>query len=84
MEWDVTELSVAGEFTLRVRFKDGLEGLVCFLPSFFRGVFAHLRDSAEFQRVMLVDGGVTWPGELDVAPDAMHEQIRHHGKWLLA
>jgi hypothetical protein len=26
---------------------------------------------------------VTWPGELDLAPDAMHAAILAHGEWLL-
>jgi hypothetical protein len=24
---------------------------------------------------------VSWPGELDLAPDAMHAAIREHGEW---
>jgi hypothetical protein len=26
---------------------------------------------------------VTWPGELDLAPDAMHEAIKQQGEWIL-
>jgi hypothetical protein len=26
---------------------------------------------------------VSWPGELDLAPDAMHAAIREHGEWRL-
>lgn len=37
MEWDVTEVKLAGEFTLFVRFKDGVEEVVEFLPTFFWG-----------------------------------------------
>lgn len=29
------------------------------------------------------DGVLTWPGELDLAPDAMHDAISLHGKWIL-
>jgi len=42
MEWNITEVKVIGDFALRVRFQDGLEGAVKFLPSFFRGVFTNL------------------------------------------
>jgi hypothetical protein len=83
MDWDITEVKVIGDHTLRVRFKDGLEGVVKFLPNFFRGVFTPLRDQAQFQRVLLVDGVVTWPGELDLAPDAMHSEIKASGQWVL-
>ena len=84
MQWDVTEIKLAGEFAIAVRFKDGVEGVVQFLPSFFRGVFSHLREPSEFKKVMVVDGVVTWPGELDLAPDAMHDQLEKNGEWLLA
>jgi hypothetical protein len=83
MEWDVTEVKLAGEFEILVRFRDGVEGVVKFLPTFFRGVFSHLRNQSEFQKVMVVDGVVTWPGELDLAPDAMHDEIKRHGQWVL-
>ncbi len=83
MDWDVTEMSVAGEYTLLVRFNDGVQGTVRFLPTFFRGVFSHLRDQTLFQQALVVDGVVTWPGELDIAPDAMHAEIRQRGEWVL-
>lgn len=83
MEWDVTDVKVVGEFALAVRFQDGVEGAVTFLPSFFRGVFTHLANHAEFEKVAIVDGVVTWPGELDLAPDAMHAEIKRSGEWLL-
>ena len=83
MKWEVTEVRIAGEFALTVRFQDGLEGKVKFLPSFFRGVFSHLASHHEFQKVQVVDGVVTWPGELDLAPDAMYDEIMRNGEWLL-
>jgi hypothetical protein len=83
MDWDVTDVRVEGDYALWVRFKDGVEGIVKFMPSAFRGVFANLRSPAEFSRVSVIDGVVTWPGELDLAPDAMHEQISRNGEWIL-
>lgn len=83
MDWDVTEVSVTGNFTLRVCFRDGVEGAVKFLPTFFRGVFSRLHDPALFRQVSVVDGVVTWPGELDLAPDAMHDEIKRRGEWIL-
>ncbi|MFS2025172.1 DUF2442 domain-containing protein [Massilia sp. CT11-137] len=83
MKWDVAEVKVVGDFALAVRFQDGLEGEVKFTPSFFRGVFEHLASRQEFQKVRVVDGVVTWPGELDLAPDAMYSEIERSGEWLL-
>ena len=83
MEWDVTEVSVKADNTLFVRFKDGVQGTVEFANSFFYGVFEKLKDPKEFRQVMVVDGVVTWPGELDLAPDAMHDEIQTNGSWIL-
>ena len=71
------------DFALAVRFQDGLEGAVKLMPSFFRGVFTHLASLQEFQKVYIVDGFITWPGELDLAPDAMYAEIKRRGEWLL-
>lgn len=83
MYYDVAEVKPEHDFSLDVRFRDGLSGKVRFLPSFFRGVFSHLNEVSAFAQVMLVDGVVTWPGELDLAPDAMHRAIQSHGEWVL-
>lgn len=83
MNWDVIDVRLEGDHAFRVRFKDGVEGMVKFMPSAFRGVFARLHNPVEFSRVSLVEGVVTWPGELDLAPDAMHEQIARYGEWIL-
>lgn len=82
--WRVSEVRVIEDYAVWVRFKDGLEGVVRFLPGFFRGVFSHLNDPEKFRQVTVVGGAVTWPGELDLAPDAMHEEIKQRGgEWLV-
>ncbi len=82
--WRVNEVRVIDDYAVWVRFVDGLEGVVRFLPGFFRGVFSHLIDPAQFRQVTVVGGAVTWPGDLDLAPDAMHEEIkRHGGEWVV-
>ena len=80
---NIINVEVQNETALRVRFQDGLEGLVQFLPSAFRGVFAYLKDPQAFRQARVQDGVLTWPGELDLAPDAMHQAIATHGKWVL-
>jgi hypothetical protein len=47
------------------------------------GVFSKLRDQALFADVCLDYGAVIWPGEIDLAPDAMYDAIRAHGCWVL-
>ena len=73
-------------FGSRVRFNDGTEGtveLAEFLNSASAGVFAALRDDSLFRQARIVLGAVTWPGDLDLAPDAMHQAIREHGTWIV-
>lgn len=84
MYWDVVEAHVTDNTSLWVRFADGVEGKVTCTPSFFTGVFEPLSDPAYFQRVMLVNGVVTWPQECDLAPDAMYAAIKRKGQWVLA
>lgn len=82
--WRVSEVRVVEDHAVWVRFKDGLEGIVRFLPGFFRGVFSHLSDQAHFRQVTVVGGAVTWPGDLDLAPDAMHREIMQRGgEWVV-
>ena len=80
---NIITVEVQNETALHVRFQDGLEGQVEFLPSAFRGVFACLKDPQAFRQACVQDGVLTWPGELDLAPDAMHQAIATHGKWVL-
>ena len=81
--WRVSAVEIVAPWRLRVRFNDGVEGEVAFEPSFFQGVFAHLADTDAFAQVEVVHGAVTWPGELDLAPDAMHDEIAARGEWIL-
>jgi hypothetical protein len=47
------------------------------------GVFAALADPALFAQVTLEYGAVSWPGDVDLAPDAMHSEIQKHEVWTL-
>jgi len=82
---DDTVVSVEAPEHLRlaVRFRDGLTGEVVFKESHLSGVFEPLKDPAFFASVSCADGFVEWPGEIDLAPDAMYEEISDHGTWIL-
>ncbi|PAX09149.1 hypothetical protein CKY28_05410 [Sphingomonas lenta] len=76
MEW-------VDQRAMRVRFVDGVEGVVRFGSGFFRGVFTHLAEPAHFAEARVEMGAITWPGELDLAPDRMHDDIVTHGECVL-
>ena len=86
--WRVTAVAALPGFRLRVTFVDGTDGEVE-LGSFLQrretanGVFAPLRDPEVFAQARVALGAVEWPGGPDLAPDAMYDAIREHGKWLL-
>lgn len=86
MKWRVAEVAAEPGYRLRVRFVDGLEGRVdmaALIRSERAGVFGALADQALFARVFVQHGAVTWPGELDLAPDAMYRAIKAQGEWVL-
>jgi hypothetical protein len=82
MYWDIVEVKTSAHLTLVVRFRDNTTGSVQFTDHYLTGVFAPLRNPEFFNRVSVNNGAVTWPGDLDLAPDAMYHEIKKHGKCL--
>lgn len=84
--WRVVEVRVLPGHRLMVEFVDGTRGEVDVSRLVFAehaGVFVALRDPAVFAQAYLEHGAVTWPGELDLAPDAMYDEIKANGSWIL-
>jgi hypothetical protein len=75
MYWDVVDVKPEPHYCLFVRFKDGTSGRVQLQPQDLTGVLAPLRDERFFGQVFVDYGAVAWPGEIDLAPDAMYAQI---------
>jgi hypothetical protein len=80
---DVVEAKITGDLQFQVRFADGLEGRVEMRPGHLFGVFERLKDPDTFNRIAVTDGFVSWPDDIDLAPDAMYEAIRDKGEWVL-
>ena len=83
MYWDVVSVNIIKHLEFNVTFSDGLSGRVRMLPSHLFGVFARLKDPGFFNQFQVTNGFVSWPDEIDLAPDAMYEAIRRDGEWLL-
>jgi len=84
--WRVTGVQALPGFRLQVSFADGLTGTVDLsglVHSPKAGVFAALSDPSLLAQATIDLGAVTWPGDLDLAPDAMHAAILKHGEWSL-
>jgi len=80
---DVIELRVEDGYRLWVKFSDGVNGIVDMSKDSFAGVFAPLKDPQFFKAACIESGAVTWPNGVDIAPDAMHEELEKNGIWVL-
>jgi len=83
MQWTVVSVEPKPPLALAVRFSDGTKGTVRFEPSHLRGVFEALKDPEVFRQAKVEFGTVSWPGDIDLAPDAMYREIKSTGEWVL-
>lgn len=84
--WRLTTVKPLTNDELEVEFNDGAQGVVemsKLIMSDRAGVFAALKDQDLFNKAYLEYGVLTWPGEIDLAPDAMHDAIKQNGRWIL-
>jgi hypothetical protein len=74
----VVGVAVVGDYRLRLLFDDGTVGDVDFSSREWSGVFEPLRDPAVFEQVRVDPDAATivWPGDLDMAPEALYEEAR--------
>jgi hypothetical protein len=83
--WRVAEVQNFPGYRLTVKFVDGTTGevdLSRLVMSDMPGIFARLRDPLLFAQAYIEYGAVVWPGEIDLAPDAMYDEIKKHGRWV--
>lgn len=83
--WKAVHLEVRPAHRLFVRFADGSEGTVDAEARIAAGhcgnVFDVLVD--QFDAVGLERGVITWPGQIDLAPDTVWAAIREQGVYRL-
>jgi len=86
--WSVVRFKVLPKFRIEISFADGTHGVADLGPRLSQGPlgdgFDALCDEAVFARVYLEHGALTWPGGIDLAPDAMYQRIRESGTSILA
>ena len=80
MEYDVVDVRPVMPMALQVWFADGTTGRVRFEPTHLTGVFKVLKDPIVFAQARIEAGAATWPGDLDLAPDAMYAEIKSRGE----
>lgn len=83
MEWDIVSVKMVAPLAIEVKFTDGTKGKVKFEKTHLTGVFEILKNPDVFKKVFIDDGVVAWPGNIDLAPDAMYAAIQAKGEWIL-
>ncbi|MBI2970155.1 MAG: DUF2442 domain-containing protein [Gammaproteobacteria bacterium] len=82
-DWSITQFEVRPDYKIRVTFQDGTSGIADLSPRLSQGAlgdgFDALCDKKIFAAVYLEHGALTWPGGIDLAPDAMYERIQESG-----
>jgi hypothetical protein len=86
--WSIVRFNVLPNYKIEVPFADGTSGVADLAPRLSQGPlgdgFDPLCDEAMFAKAYLDHGALTWPGGIDLAPDAMHQRIRESGTSTLA
>ena len=73
----VTDLRAEHNYTLWLRFDDGVEGHVYLGDIVASQLFEKLSDEEKFRRAAIdpVSNAITWEGELTLDPDALYRDV---------
>lgn len=73
----ITSIEPLPDYRLKLRFDDGVEGVVNLSAEVGKGVFAAWQDPKHFASVKIVHNGraLEWPGEIDLCADALYLEI---------
>ncbi len=87
-DWSIVRFKMLLNYKIEVVFADGTSGTVDLAPRLSQGPlgdgFDALCDAHVFAQAFLEHGALSWPGGIDLAPDAMYERIRATGISILA
>ena len=75
---DIVKVDVVPKHSLRLRFENGVEGVVDVSKlSEFQGIFAPLADAEYFKQVAIYEEGGTvfWPNGADLDPDVLYSIV---------
>ena len=84
--WRLTKIKALDNYKVEVEFTDGTPGYVEMMRFIMKnnaGIFSKLKDKALFNQAYIEYGVLTWPGGIDLAPDAMYDAIKQTGHWHL-
>ncbi|MDO4436976.1 MAG: DUF2442 domain-containing protein [Coriobacteriaceae bacterium] len=73
MEFNVVSAVAREDYTLDLTFEDGKRGRFDMTPYLERRPWAPIRPLPRFLMASAIDGTVTWPGNIDMAPEILYE-----------
>lgn len=71
---EVDSVEVAPDFGLLLTFHDGQRRRFDMRPYLHYPVFRRLENPGYFSLARVAYGTVTWPGEIDIAPETLYER----------
>jgi len=71
---DVVRVEAQPDFKLFLEFENHEKRIFDVSPYLEKGVFRQLKNPDLFSRVHVGGGTVTWPGEIDIAPETLYEE----------
>ena len=74
MYYNVTKAAASAFPIIEVEFEDGKQGTFDFTPYLHLPVFEKLNDPAFFAFARAEHGTVTWPYDIDFAPERVYEK----------
>lgn len=79
---DITAVRVVRHEVVALTFADGLEGEVDLSGHLWGPVFERVRTPSGFAEAYVDEetGTITWPGEVDLAPDTLYIRVKT-GEW---
>ena len=71
---DVIHVAATADHQLQLQFENGEHRLFDMMPYLSKPPFEPLKDIAFFKLARVENGTVTWPGDLDIAPETLYEK----------
>jgi hypothetical protein len=80
----VISFAIVGDYALRIRFDDGSEQVIDFMPVLAGKLYRPLRDISLFNRVRIDPEAHTlvWPNGADFDPATLHDWPAHRDAWI--
>jgi Protein of unknown function (DUF2442) len=71
----ISSVNYIGDYTIRVKFEDGVEGDINLSDLISSGIFRELKDSNRFAQVFTTGYSIAWSAELEIDAATIYSEI---------